>query len=1314
MNPGAEPSVAARHRLLHEFFLRSAARHPHRTAVDVPPGIGRPLRQQATYAQLQRRAAELSRRLQLPDERLVAVLLPRGIDLFAAQLAILCAGGAHVCLEPSLPDEHLAYVLRDCQPVALLTDRQGAFRARDWLPPERILDIGEPGEGESGGANPPAWLRPEHLAYVIYTSGTTGWPKGVMLEHRGIVNLIAADCETFGLTEHDRVAQGSSAAYDSSLEETWLAFAAGACVVVMDADTARLGPDLVPWLRAERITVLCPPPTLLRATGCKEPGRELPELRLCYVGGEALPPDLAERWARTCWLENGYGPTECTVTVVRGRVRPGEPVGIGHPVPGHRAFVLDDDLREVARGDPGELCLAGPGLARGYLGAAELTQRKFPHHPVHGRIYRTGDLVRQGDDGGLFYLGRIDAQVKLRGHRIELEAIEAKLQACAGVGAAACRVQGEAGDQLLAAFVVPTDAAAPPAWPELLADLGRSLPAHMLPSRFALLPALPTSVGGKLDRKALPEIPAAAATERSSARPLHDALQARIAAAFAHSLGGVLVGGDDDYFDLGGNSLRAAELISSLRGDPSTALLTVRDVYQERTVAALAACARRREPLGPGAAPARARGGHPLLVTALQALFLLLVLVGGSTLAGVAFYWLLPWLVLHLGLVATALLLPPLGLLARAALAGAAVGLAIGGKRLLVGRYVAQVVPAWSGYHLRHWLVQRLAQLVPWGQLQGTALHGAVLRRLGARVGKAVHIHRGVDLTRGGWDLLTLGDGAVLGQDASLGLVELDAGCVVFAPVEVGAHAALEVRAGMCGDTVLGPGAVLAPLSSLASGGRVPAGERWDGVPARPAGRAAEPPATNGEPELSATAQALWMFAERALQTLVLSLPFVLLALLLVAVTGLDAAGFLQFWYAPWSHPFGVALVSALAVVTVPATLLVNALWLRFTPARGGCRSLRSHSYVHIWLRSGLVDAASRWLSGTLFWPLWLRLAGARIGTGCEISSIIDVLPEHLHLGDDCFLADGIYLGGPRLHHGTATVATTSLGSNTFLGNHVVVPAGAVLPADMLVGVSTVADPERMAPGTDWFGHPPFQLPRREVVEVDRRLTHEPTPLRVATRLFWELLRFALPTVPLLTAALWLQGIAASHAAGAAFLLFVLPLWTLLAAAVPVTLLLLLKWLLLGRVRPGQHVLWSCWCSRWDFLYVAWTMYARGLLLQFEGTLLLAMYLRLCGMRIGRRVLLGPGFAQVVDPDMLQFDDGATVDCMFQAHSFEDRVLKIDRVRIRAGATVGRAAVLLYGADIGEGATVLPHSVVMKHERLLPGQRYEGAPTRPV
>jgi non-ribosomal peptide synthetase-like protein len=279
-----------------------------------------------------------------------------------------------------------------------------------------------------------------------------------------------------------------------------------------------------------------------------------------------------------------------------------------------------------------------------------------------------------------------------------------------------------------------------------------------------------------------------------------------------------------------------------------------------------------------------------------------------------------------------------------------------------------------------------------------------------------------------------------------------------------------------------------------------------------------------------------------------------------------------------------------------------------------------------------------------------------------------------------------------------------------------VVPAGAELPHDILVGISTVADASRIRPGTSWFGHPSFELPRREVIASDRRLTHDPEWYRYATRLFWEYLRALVPVVPALLAILWYKALPHWRTAEprAVFFALTLPAATIAAGACLVALVLAAKWLLLGRVREGMHPLWSCWCSRWDFLYVVWAAYVRGSLTSFEGTPFMAWWLRAMGARIGRRVVLGTSFAQVVDPDMLSIGDDATVSCLLQLHSFEDRVLKIAHTQIGAGSTVGNNAVLLYGASLGDGCRVEDGSVVMKHETLLPGQYYVGCPTRPA
>jgi non-ribosomal peptide synthetase-like protein len=713
--------------------------------------------------------------------------------------------------------------------------------------------------------------------------------------------------------------------------------------------------------------------------------------------------------------------------------------------------------------------------------------------------------------------------------------------------------------------------------------------------------------------------------------------------------------------------------------------------------------------VAPAEAPPRASSVDAFRSTVIQTAWLAVSHVIASAVVFAAAWIALPWLVARTGLTLAVALAPLAGLAGMALYAPATLALAVAVKRLVIGRYRPMTAPVWGAFYLRHWIVVAVARMVPWRVLQGTVFHAMALRALGARIGRRVHIHR-VDLTHGGWDLLDIGDDAVIGQDATLGLVELEDGHVVVGPVTIGAGALVDVRAGVDGHGVVGAGAELTALSSLPEGGRIPDGARWDGIPARPS-----TPAVDHAGDLGEVTHGFVVLVAESAVTWLRWAPLSIGAVLWMWLAGLDAGAAAAWILAPSADWRAIAPLVALTVIAVPVTLAGEALLLRaLGPARPGAISAWGWGAVRVWIKTGVLQSAGNWLSGTLFWPVWLRAAGMRLGTGCEISTIIDVVPELVTFGPDVFLADGIYLAGPVRRGRTITLAHTTLGARTFLGNHVVIPIGITLPDDVLIGVSTVADPSRIRSGSSWFGLPPFELPRREVVDVDRSLTHEPSAVRYWNRVFWEALRVALPVPPALVALWWSRAMGAGAASSDPWrMAFVVsPVVTFVAVAALVVLVLALKWALIWRVRPGQHPLWSCWCSRWDFLYVAWNRYASPALGALEGTLLLPWYLRAMGMRIGRGVVLGPGFAQVVDPDMLTIDDGATVHAMFQAHTFEDRVLKIDHVRIRRGATVGHGTVVLYGADIGEDTHVAPHSVVMKRETLLPARHYAGAPVK--
>ncbi len=956
-------------RLLHRFLDAPLLRAPDSIAIEVPAGwdtAGKArARQTLTYKQLALRSDALATSLvaRTGPERIVAILLPREqVELYVAQLAALKAGAAYACIEPSLPDDYARHLVEDTQADVLLTDASGALRAAALgVPADKVVVV-----PQADPAAPAAALvdraTPQNLAYLIYTSGTTGRPKGVMIEHASIANLVASDLAEFALGPGDRVAQGSSPAYDSSIEETWLALAAGGTVVVLDDRVVRSGPDLLAWLQHERITVFCPPPTLLRATGCKDPRTALPDLRLLYVGGEALPEDVADLWSAGRRLENGYGPTECSVTATRCTVQASAPITIGRPVRGNTAVVLDDELRAVPYGEVGELCLGGAGVARGYRNNEQQTAERFVQHPEHGRIYRTGDLVRQDAQGNLVYLGRRDTQVKVRGHRIELEQIETRLAELPGVREAVCAVQGEGSRKSIVGFVVPSDPATPPDLEALRNQLVVLLPAPMVPTKLGLLEALPKSVGGKLDRKRLPKLELSSRLDNTEEL---EGMAAILAGRFAKVLGFTSeagtasgVGLDSDFFlELGGDSLAAAELVSLLREDPRTEAITVRDLYAVRTVRGLVPLCR---DTAPHAAPHASQvaeqpprygepKGSPVWFTVAQTAWILAELALISALALWILVEALPWLVEQLGLGGTLVAAPLVALLAAVAWMPLALLATVVLKRVLIGRYTPGRHAAWSGWHLRHWIVARSARRIPWRLLAGTELTSIVLRLLGARVGTGVHIHRGVDMVDGGWDLLELGNYATLSQDATLHTVELSAGTLVVGPISMGDHSAVGIRTGMAPGSTLAARCVLGDLSWLEAGARTQPGELWDGVPARCQG--CRPTPVTDTPLHSGAMQALASVALRAFARVVVEAPLVGAALAASAYFHLDQAALLGWLETPQLTLELVVLVGLVLVLRVPLTLLVECLLVReLTPKHTLHCQRGSFAYERIWI----------------------------------------------------------------------------------------------------------------------------------------------------------------------------------------------------------------------------------------------------------------------------------------------------------------------------------------------------------------------------
>ena len=1095
---------------LHDFFKRSVQRYPNNIAIEVPAWDNSPKRTLSYHtvddysSQL---AAYLSSRIK--PEAIVAILLPRSDErLYIAQLAAMMAGGAYLCIDPSFPADRLRFTLEDAQAQLVITDDTLRSRVEEvGVEAAHIVDYDEWFRLSQNGTPsiPPVMqsIRPEQLAYIIYTSGTTGRPKGVMVEHRNIATLLNANDGYFELGPTDRVLQNSSTSYDSSVEETYLAFAFGGTLVVGRDEIIRLGPDLGPWLHEQGITVFCPPPTLLRTIGGPDASAALTRLRLLYVGGEAVTSDIVDTWAPGRWMENGYGPTECAVTITRTRLfADGEVVSIGYAVSGNNAWILTESGALAEDDEKGELCISGPSVARGYLGRPELTATRFPEHPICGRIYRTGDLVSRRPDGKLLFHGRIDTQVKLRGYRIELGEIESQLTAMPGIESAACVVRGGLGREQLVAFIVSGREHAV-SLSTIKEQLGAKLPSYMVPAHFVELDQMPTTTSGKLDRKALPAVETEQ-PQRTITQPPTTHLETVIARAISSRLElGETICIDEDFFELGGDSLSAALVISELRSFPETSALAMRDMYEKRTVRRLAAGLENTTMSEAVPSTPRQAAQHPFLANVIMVGFVCIMGLLASAVAYAVGFKLLPFLLDSFSVLTLLVAAPVLALLSRFVWFVPAVGLAVATKKLLIGTYETGVYPVWGAFFIRHWLVKNAANLVPWRLVKGTELEIWALRKLGAQIGDNVHIHKGVNLTGGGWDLLSIGDNATLGRDVSLRMVDVAEKSLFLGPVCIERDAVLETRAGVMPGGRVERGAFVTPLSIVGEGQTAPAGKRWHGVPGKVAGDVPERPDVDDEQALSVYAYTLRFFATGVMLDLVAALPFIgLLAILLMAL-GIDSASVAHLIYGPSIVSSKViALCSLWVVVSYLLRLPLIAFWCRLIGrVQPGVYHRRSITFIRVWYKDACVTAANRWLSGTLFWPSWLRLAGMKVGPDSEISTIMEVVPELVSIEGSCFFADGIYLGGPKIQRGVFYIDHVKLSRGTFIGNHSVIPSGAGLPSNILLGICTLAEPAKIRENSSWFGHPCFELPRREIVECDVRLTHRPAWYRYLNRL---------------------------------------------------------------------------------------------------------------------------------------------------------------------------------------------------------------------
>ncbi|MGW5112059.1 Pls/PosA family non-ribosomal peptide synthetase [Nocardia sp. NPDC004123] len=1292
------PQQQAETEIVANPMLRAALAPPARTLVDIlaATAAAYPDAPALDDGEVELGYAELLAEIALEVERLAAagvragdrvgVRMPSGTrGLYITILAVLHAGAAYVPVDADDPDERARLVFGEARVSAIVTaagiESTGVAR--------------ESGDRVTSRAAP----TPADDAWIIFTSGSTGTPKGVAVTHRNAAAFVDAEARLFlqdaPIGPGDRVLAGLSVAFDASCEEMWLAWRNGACLVPAPRALVRTGADLGPWLVRRAISIVSTVPTLAATW----PAEALEPVRLLIFGGEAVPPELAERLAgnqdseREVW--NTYGPTEATVVACAALLDGGFPIRIGLPLDGWDLTVVDAAGDPVGEGESGELVIGGVGLAR-YLDPAKDAEKYAPLPSVGWeRAYRSGDLVRN-DREGLVFLGRADDQIKLGGRRIELGEIDNALQHLPGVtGAAAAIRTTKAGNKILVGYLT-----GPGADYDLTAArtiLAEQLPAPLVP-RLAVVGELPTRTSGKVDRDALPwPLPKAiTATPESGLSET----ERWVAGLWDSILGAEVTDPNADFFDLGGGSLAAAQLVAALRERQPR--IAVADLYDHPRLGALAA-------LLDGFAPTAAveeRLVRPVPRSA--QLFQLLATIPLTTLTGLQWLtWLaivgnvaawsgsLPWLP-HLSwwwmLVAFLLFISPPGRMA----------LCVAGSRLLLRGVRAGTYPRGGRVHLRLWTAVRLSEASGAENLSGAPWMVPFARALGAKVGRGVDLHTLPPVT----GMLELGDGCSVEPEVDLSGFWIDGDLVHIGPIEIGPGAVVGARSILLPGTRIGRNAEIAPGSSVS--GKVKAEQEWAGSPAVKVGRA-----QHRWPDETPARAAHW----------VAIFGITSMALASVPIFALGTGGLLIAWWirdtrtlaAGFERAFAVLPVAMLLVLGVYAAVTIVAVRLLGIGLTEGHHPVRSRQGWQAWATERLLDSARTFLFplyASLLTPMWLRLLGAKVGKRVEVSTVL-LLPKFTVVADGAFLADDTMVASYELGGGWLRIGEAKVGKRAFLGNSGMTAPGRRVPKNGLVAVLSAA-PSKAKAGSSWLGSPPTRL-RRAAESGDTARTFDPPfRLRVARavvetcRLIPVFVTFAIG-LGVLFALAWLAQ-TLGHLPAALLSGVVL----LAAGAVAGTASVLAKWLLVGRIRTEEHPLWSSFVWRNEVAdtfveHVAAPWFARAA----TGTPVLNVWLRGLGATIGRGVWCESYW--LPEADLVTLGDGATVErgCVVQTHLFHDRIMAMDTVTLGAGATLGPHCVALPASVIGAGATIGPASLVMRGDSVPPSTRWWGNPIAP-
>ena len=1050
--------------------------------------------------------------------------------------------------------------------------------------------------------------------------------------------------------------------------------------------------------------------------------RDVASLRVIILGGEACPPSIAARWCRPGrTIFNSYGPTEATVVATVAQVRIGEAVTIGKPIPNYTCYVVDDALNLLDHGVEGELLIGGPGVAQGYLRRDALTAEKFIANPFGSDgsdpvLYRSGDAVALDANGDILFRGRIDDQVKIRGFRVELGEIEAKLTELPGVAQAAVVLRNDDGmDQLVAFLVgdVDLDALA------LRTTLRHSLPAYMVPARFEKVAELPRLSSGKVNRNLLKKaVLTAVSVSAEEQEDPRTETEAQLLEAAKAVLPPQPIPFDADFFtDLGGHSLLAARFLTLVRAHHHLASLTLQDVYATRTLRAMG------EVLDGRAVHVVAKRDlsfepPPLLRRFLCGLAQAIALP--VILSLMTAQWLGVFVSYMLLTDAEASLIQEIASLlgVYACINIATVAIAIAMKWIVLGRARPGRYPLWGVYYYRWWLSQHFLALTHMKWFQASPIMRLYLQALGAKVGEGAIIS---ELDIGAPDLITIGAGASLGSKVKFANARVEGNELIIGRIDIGADVYMGTSCVIEEDVVIGESAEIKDLTSIQSGTRIAACEIWDGSPGAKTGMVdlAELPEPTTAPVYV-----------RAVQT------FIYTALLLIVPPISLLPIFPSFWVFDnvddWigivdgdrliylaSIPL-MAWPTSFVLVLVTVALVAVVRWIVLPRVREGQYSVYSNFYVRKWAVALVTEVTLDTLSSlyaTVYMRNWYRLMGAKIGKDAEISTNLSGRYDLVEIGEKCFIADEVVLGDEDIRRGHMYLKKVRTEARVFIGNDGVLPPGADIPEGALIGIKSKPPAnELMSPGDTWFGSPPIKLPVRQKFETGGHWTYEPPQWKKFVRAGFEAVHISLPTMLFITFGTWaVEVIAPPLLAGRWIELIFVFMGCSVAISLAMGLVVVaVKWATMGKYEPVVKPMWSFWAMRTEAVAVMyWGLSGRVLLDHLRGTPFLPWALRTLGAKFGKGVYMD--MMDITEFDCVHVGDFAVLNalCALQTHLYEDRVMKVGRVNVARGVTVGAGSTVLYDTHVGEFARLGPLTVIMKGEAIPPNTEWIGAPAQP-